>query len=543
MARRAPRCSKNIAKRGAVAKNRMTGDKQSFIETLKNNRSFCSIVNAVALSERCSFFLLSSKTPLSTNAALEYLKTSVEGLTGEEIELVLYRPKYGSGYKEMIEDTIRPLLDRDMGSFGHTLYAIDFTSFADTPNETVVVFQRLNELRNAIVDRLDGSLVVIAPFGMEREFALRAPDMWSIRSGVCMMEAALVENVDMPTYAESPKAQTTLRYAKNDVTELSEEVARLRELYRGSPDNYAIAMGLLVAFDRYGKYIMEYGSIDDALRLYEEAYEITKQIHAANPTSLEAARDLSVGYDKIGDIYLKTGDIQKAKTAYEESLEIAKQIRAANPTSLEAARDLSVSYNKIGDIYLKTGDIQKAKITYEVSLGIDKLIYAANPTSLEAARDLSISYEKKGDIYLKTGDMQKAKTAYEESLEIRKQIRAANPTSLEAARDLSISYEKKGNIYLKTGDIQKAKTAYEESLEIAKQIHAANPTSLEAVRDLSVSYIKLAQVYESMGDDRAALRYWSDCKALLEPLAKRVGDVDGIVSILEICKTSIDRLI
>lgn len=399
MARRAPRCSKNIAKRGAVAKKRMTGDKQSFIETLKNNRSFCSIVNAVALSERCSFFLLSSKTQLSTNAALEYLKTSVEGLTGESIELVLYRPKYGSGYKEMIEDTIRPLLDRDMGSFGHTLYALDFTSFADTPNETVVVFQRLNELRNAIVERLDGSLVVIAPFGMEREFALRAPDMWSVRCGVCMMEAALVESVDMPTFAESPKAQTTLGYAKNDVTELSEEVARLRELYRGSPDNYAIGRGLLVALHRYGKYIMEYGSLDDVLMIYEEAYKIAKQIHAANPASLEAARNLLV------------------------------------------------------------------------------------------------------------------------------------------------CYEKKGDIYLKMGDIQKAKTAYEESLEIRKQIHAANPASLEAARDLSVSCAKLAQVYESAGDDQAALRYWSDCKALLEPLARRVGDVDDIASMLDDCKASIERLI
>ncbi|MCX6073089.1 MAG: tetratricopeptide repeat protein [Campylobacterales bacterium] len=570
----------------------MITDKETFLKAIKSHPSLQSLINGIILSARCNFFLLSSKTPLTTDVLLSYIQSTVETAFGTPLDLKIFRPnrKPNSDYHDMLDAMIRPLSEYENSTFNHGLYVLDFTSMGDKQDEMAIVFQRLNELRNTLIGRLDGSLLVILPFGTEREFAIRAPDLWSIRSSMCMMDEALYAvQTNIPPSSETIKISATTEYTQNAVAELSDDVVRLRELYRVSPTRN-ISRALLVSLDRYGNYISEYGDINDALALYDEALTCAKGLLTENPDSLEAQRDLSVSYNKIGDSYLKIGDILHAEESYRQLLKITQTIAEKNPDSLEAQRDLLVSYNRVGNTYLKIGDIEHAEESYRQLLKTTQRIVEKNPDSLEAQRDLSISYDKIGDIYLTEGDITQAEVSYRESLKTRIAIAEKNPDSLEAQRDLSISYDNIANIYLKMGDITQAEVPYRESLkitqiiteknpdsleaqrdllvsynniggiffktgaiehaqevyskslQIAQGIVEKNPNNLEAQRDLSISYARLGEVYEKLKDTPTALHYWEKCSSQFSPLVESFGDVDGISALLDLCNQAIERL-
>jgi hypothetical protein len=280
----------------------MITDKETFIEAIKSHLSLQSLISGIILSQRCSFFLLSSKTLLTTDAILSYIQSSVETASDIPLELNVFRPNRKGDYRDMLESMVRPLVEHEYSGFNHRLYVLDFTGMGEKQEEIAIIFQRLNEMRNTLIGRLDGSLLVVLPFGMEREFAIRAPDLWSIRSSMCMMDEALsTADINIPSSSETTRISVSAKYTQNAVSELSDDVTRLRELYRTSPSRN-LRRALLVVLHRYGNYMSEYGGVGDALLLYDEALNCAKELCAENPDSLEAQRDLSVSYAKLAQV-------------------------------------------------------------------------------------------------------------------------------------------------------------------------------------------------------------------------------------------------
>ena len=332
-----------------------------------------------------------------------------------------------------------------------------------------------------------------------------------------------------------------------------EEAFRIaQQLFAANPNSAQAARDLSVSLDRLGDFYRARGQARDAelaLKQFEEALRIDQQLFTANPNSAQAARDLSVSLDRLGDFYRargQAGDAELALKQFEEALAIRRQLFSADPNSAHAARDLSVSLNRLGDFYRargQAGDAELALEQFEEALRIAQQLFAANPNSAQAARDLSVFLNRLGDFYRargQAGDAELALKQFEESIRIDQQLFTANPNSAEAARDLLVSLERLSDVTFSSdapAAISRALELQAQAVQIARALHEANPASLFVGRTAVVSAFRMSQKARKAGDAELAGQSMVLCHSILHTLIQQGCKLDaGLLHIYNYCE-------
>jgi uncharacterized caspase-like protein len=262
------------------------------------------------------------------------------------------------------------------------------------------------------------------------------------------------------------------------------------------------------------------GDLPAALRNYQAARTMLRDLTAAEPGHLPWFGDLAMADDKIGNVLVTQGDLAGAAPVYQESLSIKKQLADTEPERADLQRDLTISYDEIGDLAHATGQLDGAQAAYEESLKIRLLLAEKKPQDAQRQRDVSISHDIIGDLLRERGDAAGALAAYTQGQTIVEQLALRDPDNSELQRDLSVGNAKTGNALSDQENWPAALSAYRKALSQARVLAERDPHNTDWQRDLSVCLEKVAGVLAIQGDRGGALKAYLDSFAIADRLAK-----------------------
>jgi tetratricopeptide (TPR) repeat protein len=275
------------------------------------------------------------------------------------------------------------------------VFVIDASNSEKRDEEAwMIFFQRMNEVRNTIMKRLSAPLLLIVTSALEMEFALRAPDFWSIRSDVARAEAderAPLEFGNLPRI----QIEYTKVFEKSEIERVQEQTKELREQVAATPAGSSAARALVILLTRLGDYEMQSGSLNRAQQAYEESLRIMCELVRRDSQNSEWRRALADSLEKVGNVYEAFGNLKMAFPAYEEGLEIKRSLAKIDPERTEEWRwDLSAGLVRAGDKYIDKGNLEKGIDAYKESLELRESLIEMNPAQDLYHFDIAVSYSR-----------------------------------------------------------------------------------------------------------------------------------------------------
>jgi len=180
------------------------------------------------------------------------------------------------------------------------------------------------------------------------------------------------------------------------------------------------------------------GGAEEALKQFQIANEIAKQLVQSDPQSAKYQRRLLLSYLKLGEA---NGNKVAARDSYLAALKIGRDLAQNDPKSTDAQSDLSCAYEKLGEVYFGLGNATAARASYEQSLKIDEHLAQDDPSDARAQRELFVSYIKLGELSLRhDNDLRAARDAFQKALDFSQKRARENPNDEQAQQDLFGSY-------------------------------------------------------------------------------------------------------
>jgi hypothetical protein len=151
------------------------------------NDPVSTLLSMMKLGDSFRFYILVGDDPGLAGALARF---------EEELAVVRLAPTRPNPSREpgwhLIQGVLARLVFARMGeSTPETLFVIDASRVTPaTEDDWIMLFQRMNERRNVIAERMCGPLLLIGPPTIEVLFAKWAPDFWSIRSRALVLDAS-----------------------------------------------------------------------------------------------------------------------------------------------------------------------------------------------------------------------------------------------------------------------------------------------------------------------------------------------------------------
>ena len=475
-------------------------------EELRDEEDLNSLIRAISLAEKHHFTILICETPLQGNAALEVLEEEVAAMRGESVRFLRYAPKKEGKridepitFKQLISQVLEPLYYWKETDEKGLVFVIDASKAGKEDEESwIIFFQRMNEVRNALVERLASPLLLVLPDFLEIEFARRAPDFWSITSA-CVKAKARIHS-PMPEFLDLAATETVEIKAaeKPDIEPLKAKIKWFKD------NDFTASRALVILLCRLGDYEMKWGTSVEAKNAYSESVQIMRMLVSHNTERTEWRSDLADSLNKTGDAYMADGDLSQALLLYKEGLEIMRSLLESDPERIEWKHNLSASLEKVGGVYKLQDVFDKALLNYNESLNIKRQLIEISPDRLEFKRGLSVILNKTGDVHIAKGDLSHALLSYKESLEIMRGLLEFSSEHIGWKHDLWISLIKTGDAYMAKSNLNHALSTYKESLVIIRSLLEIDPKRAEWKDNLSINLKKTGEAQKVRGDlDRA----------------------------------------
>jgi tetratricopeptide (TPR) repeat protein len=229
------------------------------------------------------------------------------------------------------------------------------------------------------------------------------------------------------------------------------------------------------------------GPTEDALKYYNDALKIRRQLADADPKDTQKQSDLSVSFIKLGDVYVTLDPTEDALKYYDDALKINRQLADADPKDAQKQSDLSISCNKLGDVFVKLSRTEDGLKYYDGGLKISRQLAEADPNDALKQRDLSVSFNKLGDVYVRLGRIADALKYYDDGLKISRQLADADPRDAQKQRGLMVSFSNLGLARKENGEYETAIDEFQRGVVVLDKL------------------IETKLLVESAGKDRAFL--------------------------------------
>ena len=170
------------------------------------------LASALALSETSDFCVLTCSSTRQAKAALAVLATTVAQKLGQPYPMDVLTSGITVNRDTLLTNLLAPLLiaGREKNS---VLVVVDATQ-ADQQDASAwaVLFERMNEVRNTLMERLANTLLLILPSWLLRDFPGHAPDFWSIRSITATAYARPEKGLTFDSLSFDPSSSTKTKY-------------------------------------------------------------------------------------------------------------------------------------------------------------------------------------------------------------------------------------------------------------------------------------------------------------------------------------------
>ncbi len=276
---------------------------------------------------------------------------------------------------------------------------------------------------------------------------------------------------------------------------------------------------------RVGRICAEMDSPDRALRHYNEASTIQRELRKTDPENLDLLAELGDTLNAKGKALIKRDEFERALEAYNEVTEIRRQLVALQPDDMEPKR-------KLANILMNSGILQmdrspeRAKQQMETAQKMRKKLLDNRKDNLKLVRDLAKGYYNLATLELKNNKLDDAGAACEDAVRLFEQLQRSDECGLDDRYNLATCC----SILAALKDAQRQWDAgrkwYRQAREVMARLARENPAVVEYQLALADIDISCALAEKDQGHLDEALGSFHQARRILEPL---VSDLAGMV--------------
>jgi tetratricopeptide (TPR) repeat protein len=233
------------------------------------------------------------------------------------------------------------------------------------------------------------------------------------------------------------------------------------------------------------------GHFGDALKEYQEAWEVRNSLVREHPEDDVYQGNLAATYDFIGDVYkdyysaTKNSELlENALKQYDEALKIRLARANEDPSNASRQDSLQHEYVAIGDVSLEKRDVADAIAKYGTALRIREALAFKDPDNTGWKANLASAHDKLAAALVEDQQFDAALKQYEAALEVRKDLAARFPDNRNRQSQLATAYERIGDRLEARGKSQKSQSdlrdalgAYQGGLAVIEAFIAKDPNS------------------------------------------------------------------
>lgn len=246
------------------------------------------------------------------------------------------------------------------------------------------------------------------------------------------------------------------------------------------------------------------GRLDEAVQHYGDALRVAQALAVKEPASLERARDVAAAMSRIGDVMAEKGDdLPGALREFQAALTIKKDLSAKKPGDASYLSNLSVGHNRVASVLSRQGDQDGALAEYRNALAIREQLAEIDPGNTDWQSQLAFQYVYIGDALKAKKDLTSAIDTYKNAMTVRQALVKRDSGNLGWQRNLANGHLKLADAMQDQGRPDDALTEYRAAREVRLQLVAAHPGDAARARDLLASH-------ERVGDALAGLARWTD---------------------------------
>ena len=290
---------------------------------------------------------------------------------------------------------------------------------------------------------------------------------------------------------------------------------------RGLPDSPRVRAALVDSHAKLGQAARRLLDLSSAVRHFEEALALARQLAAAAPADRNAERTVGVSHLQLADVFRDAERPADSLAAARDALRVFEAVSAKAPDLELYVADRASGHQRIGAALRMLGKTDDAVAASRAGLELRKQLAAADPrrTDLQLALaqmhiHLSKSLGPKGD---EGGALSEAKAG----LAITAALLAAAPGDVGARLQHYLATYNLADVTFHAGHPRDAVPGFLEARGMIADIVAETPGNLLNLLDLGTTERQLGNVYAVLKEDRPAAEHLTASQKVWQELVAR----------------------
>jgi serine/threonine-protein kinase len=257
--------------------------------------------------------------------------------------------------------------------------------------------------------------------------------------------------------------------------------------------------GQAFSYAALGDLLAKLGAQQEALRAWQQAYDLVKRVADAEPNNDVARGNLGVMALRLGRVALDLeGDPETARARETRARDLHREIlthpRSGHYKEIDGKRLMAFDDVELGRIHLVLGQPAEARPYFEEARKYRQEWSAAEPRNKTASSYLTEAELWLGIVCSHLGDTQGARGHFEEAARLTAGLAGKFPDDFSFRRDLGTIHGAWGDTLLRVGKEEAAEKAYLEALKNVRLALDHDPEDLEAQQELAQAHARLGTV-------------------------------------------------
>jgi serine/threonine protein kinase len=286
-----------------------------------------------------------------------------------------------------------------------------------------------------------------------------------------------------------------------------------KQIYAAGPQSVDNIIALANSYCAVSEKLLSSGRTAEAYQDVHQAVALGEKALPSHPQDARVLQELASDYDVEADILggnfnlSNLGDRSAALAARRKNMEVTERLARLRPGDESAQRSMGAAVVRMGDQLLLSGQRQASLQQYLAAQSLFANLVTHSPTP-KLQDNLHGVYQRISVVRMANGEYAEAVKAARDTLALSSRLTAADPRDEWAQLSLADDYSNLADAVSRTANRQEAISAANRSLSVMSALLAHDPNNVEVQGVQSAALNTAGTVYQRAGNEKVALSYY-----------------------------------
>jgi tetratricopeptide (TPR) repeat protein len=267
------------------------------------------------------------------------------------------------------------------------------------------------------------------------------------------------------------------------------------------------------------------GELDEALKVFEQAADSTKELVEREPENGQRIFDHAQSVFWVGNIAYQRGIIDVAERAFTEYKRLAERLASINSNNEDWQAELGYANSNLGTLLYDQGRLDEAAIIFSREREMAQTLSSRSPNDAKRQMRTAQASAWLADIRFKQGKMREAILERNQEIKIYDQILSGDYKNRSARESRIIAESTIASISLMLGDVKEATERSRQVASSAKELILSDRDNMRWKELASQAEEGLANALYYSGDEAPASNAAKEAVELAAGLVERDSSV------------------